>query len=61
MVRSEAVRRIPRQLFACVGALALPLAPAKGAGPAAPDATVILVSLDGTTPEAGRRSMPTLG
>jgi predicted AlkP superfamily pyrophosphatase or phosphodiesterase len=64
MVRSAAVRRIPRQIFACVGALALPFAPAQGAGPAVPaaaDATVILVSLDGTTPEAGRRGMPTLG
>jgi predicted AlkP superfamily pyrophosphatase or phosphodiesterase len=64
MVRSGALRRIPRQIFACVGALALLLAPAQGAAPAAPavaDPTVVLISLDGTTPEAGRRGMPTLG
>ena len=60
MVRSAALRRILRQLLACVGALALPSAPVAWSAPDA-SATVILVSLDGTTPEAGRRSMPVLG
>src|SRR5215468_2415263 len=61
MVRSAAVRRISRQLLACLGALGLPSLAAAGAIPAPADAAVILVSLDGTTPEAGRSNMPVLG
>src|SRR5262245_42593826 len=58
MVRSGAVRRIPRELHALLLPLLLATAPAAAAG--SPDATVVLISLDGTTPEAGLENLSTL-
>src|SRR5262245_26383413 len=58
MVRSGAVRRIPRELPALLLVLLLATAPAVAAGPA--EATVVLISLDGTTPEVGLRGLATL-
>src|SRR5262245_12206339 len=58
MVRSAAVRRIPRELVALFAALCLAAAPAGAAGSA--DATVILISLDGTSPEVGLRELAVL-
>jgi predicted AlkP superfamily pyrophosphatase or phosphodiesterase len=58
MVRSGAVRRIPRVIRGLLPALLLAPAPAGSAGPA--DAAVILISLDGTSAEAGRRGLASL-
>jgi arylsulfatase A-like enzyme len=58
MVRSEAVRRIPRELPALL--LALSLLPAPGGARTGGDASVILISLDGTSPEVGLRGLPIL-
>ncbi len=51
------MRRIPLVLAATL--LVLSVAPGLAAGEA-PDATVVLVSLDGTSPEAGLRDLPSL-
>lgn len=53
------MRRIPRDLLAGLLVLLLLPAPAAPGGPAAPPA-VILISLDGTTPEAGLSGLPSL-
>jgi len=58
MVRSGAVRRIPREFPALLLALLCAAAPAGAAGHA--DATVILISLDGTSPEVGLRGLAIL-
>src|SRR3990172_4503070 len=58
MVRSGAVRRTPRELPAVLLALICATAPAGAAGRA--DATVILISLDGTSPEVGLRGLAIL-
>src|SRR5262245_64877916 len=58
MVRSGAVRRIPRELPGLLLPLPPPTPPAAAAGP--PDATVVMISLDGTTPEAGLENLTTL-
>jgi predicted AlkP superfamily pyrophosphatase or phosphodiesterase len=57
MVRSGAVRRIPSVIPGLLALLLAP-APAGSAGPA--DAAVILISLDGTSPETGRRGLASL-
>ncbi len=51
------MRRIPREFHALCLALLLATAPA-AAGPA--DATVVLISLDGTSPEVGQKGLATL-
>jgi arylsulfatase A-like enzyme len=58
MVRSGAVRRIPREIPALLLALASLLAPSAAAERG--DASVILISLDGTSPDAARRGLASL-
>jgi len=52
------VRRIPRELLALLLVLLLAPAPASAGGSVPP--AVVLISLDGTPPEAGLRGLPTL-
>ena len=52
------MRRIPRQLAALLLVLLLGPALAAAGGPSQP--AVVLISLDGTSPEVGRRGLPSL-